>query len=50
MGAALFADHWWNCARQPAAGPTAACGVIKGPLRGSFANDLHADLALGARL
>ncbi len=45
-----FAAHWQARAGQLALGPTVAYRGVKQALRGSFANDLDAQLALEARL
>jgi 2-(1,2-epoxy-1,2-dihydrophenyl)acetyl-CoA isomerase len=45
-----FAAHWQARAAHLAAGPTVAYRGVKQALRGSFANDLDAQLALEARL
>ncbi|MEO1605431.1 MAG: enoyl-CoA hydratase-related protein [Pseudomonadota bacterium] len=44
-----FKAHWQARARTLADGPTAAYGAIKRVIRGSWQNDLHAQLALEAK-
>ena len=47
---AAFEDHWRARAAALATGPTLAYRGVKQALRGSFSNDLDAQLALEARL
>jgi 2-(1,2-epoxy-1,2-dihydrophenyl)acetyl-CoA isomerase len=46
----IFLTHWQDRAAHLAKGPTVTYGHIKEALRGSYANDLDAQLALEARL
>lgn len=45
-----FADHWWQRATHLASGPTVAYRNVKKALRGSYDNDLNAQLDLEASL
>ena len=47
---AEFAEHWRHRARHLAKGPTAAYGALKRAIRGSWENDLGAQLALEGEL
>jgi len=47
---AAFDDHWRARASQLAKGPTMAYNLVKQALRGTYDNDLNAQLALEAKL